>query len=115
MLAGGSTCYGLVEKFEVDAYPTTLRFDWIVKARLDSAWAQPMPSAFTFDDDAVSLPASGFGFNPDVAILPRELAPSYFGAVRTVDKWCEGLTMDGHSQPADFEGADAELRSKVSG
>ena len=117
-LAGASACYGLVEKFEVDAYPTSLRFDWIVKARLDGAWAQPMPSAYTFDDDAVALPTSGFGFNADVAIVPHELAPSYFGAVRTVDSWCEGLTMamDGQGQEvADLEGTLAELRSKVSG
>ena len=92
----------------MDAYPAKLKYDWIVKARLDGAWAQPAPSVFTFSDDAVSLPAAGFGFNRDVAIIPHHLAVSYFGVVHTVAKWC-----DVSGPPTDLNGTLAELRKKA--
>ena len=81
-----AACFGLIESAEAvqSAYhsPTNnMRYDWVVRARPDLAWAAPITSINAFQNDRVYLPGHFWPIGDMFALVPRHLARIYFRAV----------------------------------
>lgn len=55
-------------------------YDWVVHARMDTAWSEPINQpVFSFDSNHIYVPSMWYADVPDTfALAPRHLADSYF-------------------------------------
>lgn len=64
--------YKMVQKYEKQ---NNMRFDWIVLARLDAAWLEPLCPITMYNSDRVWLTETGFDlFNDQFMLIPRQFS-----------------------------------------
>lgn len=77
-----AACFGLIESAEnVDTRPPPKHYDWIVRARPDLAWVGSVIPLESFRRDRVFLPAHFWPVGDMFALVPRQLARTYFRAI----------------------------------